>query len=67
MLVLSRDLYEQIVIGDDIVVTVVGVRGTTVNLGIDAPRDIPVHRQEVYDTIKAQVDTVNRESPSRSG
>ncbi len=52
MLVLSRKKNESIVIRDDIVVTVVEVRGDKVRLGIDAPKDVPVHRREVYDAIK---------------
>jgi len=48
MLVLSRHRDESIIIGDDIVITVVDIRGDKVRLGIDAPTDIPVHRQEVY-------------------
>ena len=52
MLVLARKINESIVIRDDIVVTVVGVRGDKVRLGIDAPKDVPVHRREVYDKIK---------------
>ena len=41
-------------IGDDIVVTIVDIRGDKVRLGIDAPQDIPVHRQEVYDAIQRE-------------
>ncbi len=52
MLVLSRKKNESIVIGDNIVITVVDVRGDKVRLGIDAPKDVPVHRREVYDAIK---------------
>ena len=48
MLVLTRRRDESIMIGDDIRVTVVEVRGDQVKLGIDAPRSIPVHREEVY-------------------
>ena len=48
MLVLSRKLNESIVINDNIVVTVLGVKGDRVRIGIDAPGEIPVHRQEVY-------------------
>lgn len=51
MLVLSRKKSESIVINDDIVVTVVEVRGDKVRLGIQAPREIPVHRKEVLDAI----------------
>jgi carbon storage regulator len=52
MLVLSRKRDEKIVIGDRIVITVVEVRGDKVRLGIEAPADVPVHRQEVYDAIR---------------
>ena len=48
MLVLSRKRNEQIVIGEDIVITVIEIRGDKVRLGIDAPNTIPVHRHEVY-------------------
>ena len=48
MLVLSRRQGESIVIGDDVVVTIVEVRGGQVRVGIDAPRSIEVHREEVY-------------------
>ena len=51
MLVLSRKKNESIVISDDIVVTIVEIRGDKVRLGIEAPRDIPVHRREVLDAI----------------
>ena len=49
MLVLSRKLNESIVINDNVVVTVLGVKGDNVRLGINAPLEIPVHRQEVYE------------------
>ena len=48
MLVLSRKKNQQIVIGDDIVITIVDVRSDKVRIGIEAPADVPVHRQEVY-------------------
>ena len=54
MLVLSRHRDESIMIGDNVVVTIVDIRGDKVRLGIDAPQDIPVHRQEVYDAIKRE-------------
>ena len=54
MLVLSRHRDESIMIGDDVVVTIVDIRGDKVRLGIDAPQDIPVHRQEVYDAIQRE-------------
>ena len=51
MLVLSRRQGESIVIGGDIVVTIIEVRGTQVRVGIDAPRSIDVHREEVYQQV----------------
>jgi carbon storage regulator len=51
MLVLSRKKNESIVINNDITVTVVEIRGDKVRLGINAPKDVPVHRQEVYEAI----------------
>ena len=54
MLVLSRHRDESIMIGDDIVITIVDIRGDKVRLGIDAPQAIPVHRQEVYDAIQLE-------------
>ena len=52
MLVLSRKLSEQIVIGSDITITVVKIMGDKVRLGIEAPREIPVHRLEIKQTIE---------------
>ena len=54
MLVLSRHRDESIIIGDNIVITIVDIRGDKVRLGIDAPTEIPVHRQEVYDAIQRE-------------
>jgi carbon storage regulator len=54
MLVLSRHRDESIMIGDDIVVTIVDIRGDKVRLGIDAPSDVPVHRQEIYEAIQRE-------------
>ncbi len=52
MLVLSRKRDEQIVISDNIRITIVEIRGDKVRLGIEAPADVPVHRQEVYDALR---------------
>ena len=52
MLVLSRRPNESIVINDKIVITVIEIRGDKVRLGIEAPRDVPVHRSEVYNAIQ---------------
>ena len=63
MLVLSRQRDESIIINDNVVVTIVDIRGDKVRLGIDAPHEIPVHRREVYEAIQrenlrsAQLDT----------
>jgi carbon storage regulator len=54
MLVLSRQRDETIMIGDDIEITVVDIRGEKVRLGINAPPHIPVHRKEVYEAIKRE-------------
>jgi carbon storage regulator len=54
MLVLSRKKNESIIINDHITVTVVEIRGDKVRLGIDAPKDISVHRREVYEAIQSQ-------------
>lgn len=54
MLVLTRKRDESIIIGDNIKVTVVDVRGDQVKIGIDAPRSISVHREEIYNEIQAE-------------
>ena len=52
MLVLSRKKNESIVINDDITIVVVEIRGDKVRLGVEAPKEVPVHRREVYEAIK---------------
>jgi carbon storage regulator len=54
MLVLSRQRDESIMIGDNIVVTIVDIRGDKVRVGINAPTEIPVHRQEIYEAIQRE-------------
>jgi len=69
MLVLSRQKDESIMIGDDVKITIVDVRGDKVRLGITAPREIPVHRIEIYEAIqrekaeKEKSDEVTEEQP----
>ena len=60
MLVLSRHRDESIMIGDDVVITIVDIRGDKVRLGIEAHHDIPVHRQEVYEAIKRENERATR-------
>ncbi len=68
MLVLSRKRDEQIVIFDNIVVTVVDIRGDKVRLGIEAPVDIPIHRQEVFDAIqRAEKQPADKSSTDETG
>ena len=52
MLILTRRMGENLRIGEDIVVTVLGVKGNQVRLGITAPRDVEVHREEIFERIK---------------
>ena len=54
MLVLTRQRDESIMIGDDVEITIVDVRGDKVRLGITAPKHIPVHRREIYDAIQRE-------------
>jgi carbon storage regulator len=63
MLVLSRQRDESIIIGDNIVVTIVDIRGDKVRLGINAPSEIPVHRQEVYEAIQRENQRASRIDP----
>ncbi len=70
MLVLSRKLNESIIINDNIIVTIIEVRGDKVRLGIEAPRDISVHRQEIYEAIMNQANrnaALGSSSGSESG
>ena len=64
MLVLSRHRDESIMIGDDVVVTIVDIRGDKVRLGIDAPTSIPVHRQEVYEAIQRENQQAAKTDPA---
>ena len=52
MLILSRRIGETLMIGDDVSITVIGVKGNQVRIGIDAPKDVAVHREEIFNRIK---------------
>jgi carbon storage regulator len=54
MLILSRKINEKIMIGDDVSVSIIEIRGDQVRLGVDAPKNVKVYRQEVFDAIKAE-------------
>jgi len=56
MLILTRRVGESVVIGDDISVTILGVKGNQVRIGVTAPMDVAVHRQEIYERIKKEQD-----------
>ena len=65
MLVLSRKKNESIVINNDITIVVVEIRGDKVRLGVEAPKEVPVHRREVYDAIRRNDCAGRRQGPSR--
>lgn len=66
MLVLSRKKNESIVINDDITIVVVEIRGDKVRLGVEAPKEVPVHRREVFDAIHRNDDIVENKAVSKA-
>jgi carbon storage regulator len=56
MLILTRRVGETLVVGDNVTVTVLGVKGNQVRIGVNAPRDISVHREEIYQRIRKEKD-----------
>ena len=65
MLILTRRVGETIMIGDEVTVTVLGVKGGQVRVGINAPKDVAVHREEIYERIKQE--QASESKPHRSG
>jgi carbon storage regulator len=63
MLILTRRVGETLMIGDEVTVTVLGVKGNQVRIGVNAPRDVAVHREEIYERIKRE----QAEGTSRGG
>jgi len=56
MLILTRRVGETLMIGDDVTVTVLGVKGNQVRIGVNAPKDVAVHREEIYERIRKEND-----------
>jgi carbon storage regulator len=58
MLILTRRVGETVMIGNEVTVTVLGVKGNQVRIGVNAPKDVAVHREEIYERIKREEDHV---------
>jgi carbon storage regulator len=63
MLILTRRVGETVTIGDDVTVTILGVKGNQVRVGINAPKSTPVHREEIYERIKGEQQRESGSSP----
>lgn len=67
MLILTRRVGETVMIGEDIAITVLGVKGNQVRVGVKAPKDTPVHREEIYERIRRENDADNEPSALVAG
>jgi len=67
MLILTRRVGETLMIGDAVSVTVLGVKGNQVSIGINAPKDVAVHREEIYQRIKREHEAPSGETPPTTG
>lgn len=63
MLILTRRVGETLMVGDEVTVTVLGTKGNQVRIGVNAPKDVAVHREEIYDRIQAEKNAESKAGP----